>query len=85
VTNALWWFPRPSGSFSSTDNSGTFDLSRDFGFGDYSTFTGNVDWRFKRKHPLPLLFSTSPVTFQRTATLNRTIESQGERFDQGFG
>jgi hypothetical protein len=58
-TTAVWWFSRPTGSFKGKANSGTFDLSRDFGFGDYSTFPGRVDWRFKRKHHL--LFGISAV------------------------
>jgi hypothetical protein len=58
-TSALWWFSNPTGSFTGKANSGTFDLGRDFGFGSYSTFSGNADWRFKRKHHF--LFAVSPV------------------------
>ena len=77
----VWWFSSPTGSFSGKANSGSFDLSRDFGFGTYSTFTGTADWRFKRKHHL--LFSISPVTNSRRATLSRTIEFQGATYDVG--
>lgn len=42
----LWWFSRPTGSFAGTANSGSFDVNRDLRFGDYSTFTGSLDWRF---------------------------------------
>jgi len=76
-----WWFSSPTGSFNGKGGSGTFDLSRDFGFGNYSTFTGTADWRFKRKHHL--LFSISPVTNSRRATLSRTIEFQGQTYDVG--
>jgi hypothetical protein len=78
---AAWWFSAPTGSFTGRANSGTFDLSRDFGFGSYSTFTGTADWRFKRKHHL--LFGVSPVVSSRRTTLTRTIEFQGETYDLG--
>ena len=80
-TTAVWWFSRPTGSFTGKANSGTFDLSRDFGFGDYSTFSGTADWRFKRKHHL--LFGVSPVKNSRRVTLNRTIEFQGMTYEVG--
>lgn len=76
-----WWFSGPTGSFTGKANSGTFDLNRDFGFGDYSTFTGTMDWRFKRKHHL--LFGTSPVSSSRTTTLTRTIEFEGITYAVG--
>ena len=78
---AAWWFSEPTGSFTGKANSGTFDLSRDLGFGSYSTFTGTTDWRFKRKHHL--LFGVSPVVSSRRTTISRTIEFQGETYDLG--
>ena len=75
------WVSAPSGYFNGTQKEGYFDLQRDFGFGDYATFSGRLDWRFKRKHHL--LFSTSPVVSSRTTTINRTIEWQGQTFDAG--
>ena len=77
----VWWFSSPTGSFTGKANSGTFDLSRDFGFSRYSTFTGSADWKFRRKHHL--LFSVSLVTNSRRATLNRAIEFQGITYDVG--
>src|SRR5262245_50486844 len=77
----VWWFSSPTGSFTGKANSGTFDLSRDFGFSRYSTLTGSADWKFRRKHHL--LFTISPVTNSRRATLNRTIEFQGITYDVG--
>jgi len=78
---AFWWFSNPTGSFTGKANSGTFDLHRDFGFGSYSTFSGTVDWRFKRKHHL--IVGVSPVVSSRTTTLQRTIEFQGVVYDLG--
>lgn len=78
---ASWWFSHPTGSFTGKANSGTFDLNRDFRFGNYSTFSGTADWRFKRKHHL--LFGASPVNSSRSVTLNRTIEFQGVTYNVG--
>ena len=79
--SGVWWFARPSGSFTGKANSGTFDLQRDFRFGDYSTFSGLADWRFKRKHHL--LFGVNPLTNSRTVTLARTIIFQGNTYELG--
>jgi hypothetical protein len=75
------WISSPTGYFNGSNNNGYFDLQRDFGFGNYVTFSGKFDWRFKRKHHL--LFSTAPVVSSRTSTLNRTVEWQGDTFDVG--
>ena len=80
-TTVAWWFSQPTGSFTGKANSGTFDVNRDFGFGNYSTFSGTVDWRFKRKHHI--LFLASPITNSRRVTLNRTIEFEGVTYDVG--
>lgn len=79
--SGVWWFSHPTGSFTGKANSGTFDLNRDFGFGDYSTFSATADWRFKRKHHL--LFGAAPVTSSRSTTLSRTIEFQGVSYNVG--
>lgn len=78
-----WWYSQPSASFNAAGNAHTiaFNLQRDFDFGQYSTFTGNVDWRFKRKHHLT--FSASPVDSSNSATLTRTITFQGETYNVG--
>lgn len=80
----LWWFSNPTGSFhgqGTTSVSGSFDLSKDFGFGSYSTFSGRVDWRFKRKHHL--IVGIFPISNSRTTTLDRTFTFQGQTFDAG--
>lgn len=76
-----WWFSQPSGHFSGQNNSGEFDLSSDFHFGSYSTFTGTIDWRFKRKHHV--LFGISPVSYSKTETIQRTIAFQGTTYNVG--
>lgn len=75
------WVSSPSGYFNGQHGNGYFDVQRDFGFGNYATFNGRLDWRFKRKHHL--LFATTPVSSSSTTTLNRTIEWQGQTYDIG--
>lgn len=76
-----WWYSQPSGHFNGQNHEGEFDLSKDFHFGSYSTFTGTFDWRFKRKHHL--LLQTSPVNFSNSVTLARAIDFQGETYNVG--
>ena len=78
---AYWWFSQPSGYFNGAGGAGRFDLQKDFAFDYYSTFSGGVDWHFKRKHHL--LFGISPVSQSKTVTLARTISFQGETYDVG--
>jgi len=81
---AFWWYSNPSGHFSDTENAGSshsFDLNKDFGFGSYSTFSGNFDWRFTRRNHL--LFGASPVESSNTRTLTRTITFNGKTYDVG--
>ncbi len=82
--DAFWWLSNPAGHFSDTENAGpshSFDLQKDFGFGSYSTFTGNVDWRFTRRNHI--LFGASPVESSNTRTLTRTITFRGKTYDVG--
>lgn len=75
------WISSPSGYFNGKHGNGYFDVQRDFGFGDYATFNGRLDWRFKRKHHL--LFGTTPISSSQTTTLNRTVEWQGQTYEIG--
>jgi len=76
-----WWLIHPTGDFGARSSNNYINFNQDFHFGDYSTFSGKFDWRFKRKHHF--LFSASPVGFSRTVTANRTIEFQGDTYDVG--
>ncbi len=78
---AMWWYSHPSGTFNASSDQVVFDISKDFNFGSYSTFTGGFDWHFKRKHHL--LFSASPVNYTKTATLSRDITFRGVTYDLG--
>jgi hypothetical protein len=79
--DANWWFSQPSGYYGKNNTNNYFDIHRDFGFGSYSTFTGKIDWRFKRKHHF--LLNVSPVNSTKTTTLNRTVEFEGQTYDIG--
>jgi hypothetical protein len=76
-----WWFTHPTGYFGLQGSNNYFNINHDFGFGNYSTFTGKVDWHFRHKHHL--LFNFSPVTNSRTTAISRTIMFQGQTFDLG--
>lgn len=76
-----WWFIHPEGQFGARSTNNYINFNQDFHFGDYSTFTGKIDWRLRRKHHI--IFVASPVRFSRTATITREIEFQGQTFDAG--
>jgi len=76
------WISAPTGYFNGRHGEGYFDLQRDFGFGNYATSSGRLDWRFKRKHHL--LFTVTPVNSSRSTTLSRTINWQDDTFDVGI-
>jgi hypothetical protein len=76
-----WWFSHPSGYFGLNGSNNYVNFNHDFGFGDYSTFTGKIDYRFGHKHHF--LFNITPIDESRTATLNRTIMFQGQTYDIG--
>jgi len=77
----MWWYSHPSGSFRASHDELAFDIHRDFDFTNYSTFSGGVDWRFKRKHHFT--FNTSPVYSTRTNTLTRDITYEGVTYHAG--
>jgi hypothetical protein len=73
-----WWFAHPSGHFGLQSGNNYFDINRDFGFGNYSTFTGKVDWRFGHKHHF--LLNVTPNNNSRTVILSREIVFEGQTF-----
>jgi hypothetical protein len=75
------WISAPTGYFNGKSGEGYFDLSRDFGFGNYATFNGKWDWRFKRKHHL--IFAFTPALSSRTTTITRAVAWQGQTFNLG--
>src|ERR1700757_1538486 len=79
--DAMWWFSHPSGSFHVSTDQISWDLSKDFNFGSYSTFSGQADWHFKRKHHLT--FSASPLNSTKSASISRDITFQGVTYHAG--
>ncbi|MGC2616256.1 MAG: hypothetical protein WA354_19645 [Terracidiphilus sp.] len=77
----MWWFSHPTGDLRTSGDQVSWDLSKDFDFGNYSTFTGGVDWHFKRKHHL--IFAASPVYSTKSATITRDITFQGVTYHTG--
>ena len=77
----MWWFSHPTGSVRGSTDQVEFDLDKDFSFSNYSTFTGAVDWRFKRKHHFT--FAASPVYSTKTATITRDITFEGVTYHTG--
>lgn len=77
---ALWWNFEPAG-YVGTTALGTFDLRRDFGFDQNTTFTGTLDWRFARKHHF--LLTGGPTDISQDTVLTRTVTFQGVTFPVG--
>jgi hypothetical protein len=75
----FWFYSQPSGTFTSQDRSGFFDLQKDVGFNSYNTFFGSVDWKFTRKNHLYLTATTFDQS--KNFTLNRTIVFRGQTFN----
>ena len=77
----MWWFSHPTGDLRVSGDQVSWDLSKDFNFSTYSTFTGAVDWHFKRKHHFT--FAASPVYSSKSATITRDITFQGVTYHTG--
>ena len=77
----LWWYSHPSGSIRASSDKVAFDLDKDFRFGSYSTFSGMLDWHFKRKHHFT--FNASPIYSSATSTLSRDITFRGVTYHLG--
>jgi hypothetical protein len=77
-----WWFAHPSGYFGvNKPNNSYFDVNKDFGFGSYSTFSGQIDWHFAHKHHF--LLSVTPNYESKSATATRVIMFESQTFDVG--
>jgi len=77
----MWWFSHPTGDLRASGDQVSWDLGKDFDFSNYSTFTGAVDWHFKRKHHIT--FAASPVYSSKTATMTRDVTFQGVTYHVG--
>src|ERR1700748_2058752 len=80
--SAFWFYSNPSGSFEGSNDTSSINLTKDFGFNSYSTFTGKVDWKFTHKNHFYVTGSSFNQT--RLATLARTINFRGQTYDVGL-
>jgi hypothetical protein len=80
--DGFWFYTQPSGNITSAGHNGQVDFNRDFGLGSYSTFSGEVDWKFTRKNHL--FFAATPFDRTRQFVLNRTVVFRGQTFDVGL-
>jgi len=76
-----WWLTHPTGYFGLNGSNNYVNFNQDFGFKNNSTFTGKIDYRFRRKHHF--LLNVTPIYESRSATLNRTIIFDGQTFNIG--
>jgi hypothetical protein len=74
----FWMHSSPTVKLQAAGQNGYIQFDRDFGFSDYSTFLGRIDWRFTRKNHL--YFSAAPFNQSNQAVLNRTITFRGQTY-----
>src|SRR5271169_4885033 len=54
-----WWLAHPTGYFGLNGSHNYINFNDDFGFNNFSTFTGKIDYRYRHKHHF--LFSVTPI------------------------
>jgi hypothetical protein len=80
--SAFWFYSNPSGTFQGSNDTGSINLERDFGFNSYSTFSGKIDWKFTHKNHFYIVGSSFAQA--RSAVLTKTITFQGQTFTAGL-
>jgi len=79
--SGFWFYSNPSGTIEDATTGDIINLHKDIGFNSYSTFSGNLDWKFTRKnHIYPV---GTPFDQTRQTVLQRTIVFQGQTFNVG--
>jgi hypothetical protein len=79
--SGFWFYSSPIVTMEASGHNGFVNFNQDFGFNNYSTFGGKVDWRFTRKNHLYLV--SSPFNQSNQVTLTRTIVFRGQTFSAG--
>lgn len=79
--DGFWFYSHPTGNFTGSNNSGTFDLHKDVGFQSYSTFAAGVDWKFTRKNHL--FFEATAFDQTKSFIATRTIVFRGQTYVVG--
>lgn len=78
---AFWFLSSPTVSIEAAGHNGFIQFNRDFGFNQYSTFLGKLDWKFTRKNHL--YFTSAPFNQSNQAVLTRTIPFRGQTYALG--
>ena len=77
----FWLYSSPVVRLEAAGHNGFIQFDRDFGFSEYSTFLGRIDWKFTRKNHL--YFTAAPFNQSNQAVLNRTITFRGQTYAFG--
>jgi hypothetical protein len=80
--NGYYWHATPSGDFDRRSDGSDFAFDALNGFGSYSTFYGDVDWKVfgNRQH---FLLAISPNSTSNTVTLSQDFDFLGNTFLAG--
>src|SRR5215467_5732035 len=76
--SGFWFYSSPTVRLEAAGHNGFIQFDRDFGFSEYSTFLGKIDWKFTRKNHL--YFVVAPFDQSNQAVLNRTITFRGQTY-----
>lgn len=79
--SGYWFRSSPSVTVGASGRNGFVDFNRDFGFSDYSTFLGKIDWKFTRKNHLYLV--GAPFIQSKQVVLNQPITFRDQTFSAG--
>lgn len=79
--SAFWFYSNPTGTIQGSNDATGIDLSKDFGFNSYSTFSGKFDWKFTHKNHFYVIGSSFDQT--RSTVLTRTITFKGQTYTVG--
>lgn len=77
----FWFYSSPTGTIQGHADSAPVNFQTDLGFGNYSTFSGLIDWKFTHKNHFYVV--VIPLFTSKQFTLNRTITFQGQTFNVG--
>jgi hypothetical protein len=76
-----WFYSNPTGQIKAQSDTVPVDFSKDLNFGSYSTFAGEVDWKFTHKNHFYVVII--PLWTSKTTTLSRDIVWDGNPIHAG--
>lgn len=79
-----WFYSTPTGTFEGSANTdvGSIDVTKNLHFDTYSTFYGELDWKFTHKNHIYVFGSR--LTSSKETVLTRTITFDGKTFEVGL-